>query len=222
MAQIENDWKEILEEEFEKEYFKKLKEILVLEYSKGRVFPNKKDILQAFQLTAYKDIKVVILGQDPYHGYGQAHGLAFSVQKGVRIPPSLQNMYKEIRMEKEGEVFNHGCLIDWAKQGIFMLNASLTVREGEANSHSKIGWEIFTDNIIKKINEKENEVIFVLWGNNARSKKKYIDSQKHIILEGVHPSPLSANRGFFGCNHFRKINEILEKRGEKKIDWNIR
>lgn len=222
MAQIENDWKEILEEEFEKEYFKKLKEILVLEYSKGRVFPNKKDILQAFQLTAYKDIKVVILGQDPYHGYGQAHGLAFSVQKGVRIPPSLQNMYKEIRMEKEGEVFNHGCLIDWAKQGIFMLNASLTVREGEANSHSKIGWEIFTDNIIKKINEKENEVIFVLWGNNARSKKKYIDSQKHVILEGVHPSPLSANRGFFGCNHFRKINEILEKRGEKKIDWNIR
>lgn len=222
MAQIENDWKEILEEEFEKEYFKKLKEILVLEYSKGRVFPNKKDILQAFQLTAYKDIKVVILGQDPYHGYGQAHGLAFSVQKGVRIPPSLQNMYKEIRMEKEGEIFNHGCLIDWAKQGIFMLNASLTVREGEANSHSKIGWEIFTDNIIKKINEKENEVIFVLWGNNARSKKKYIDSQKHVILEGVHPSPLSANRGFFGCNHFRKINEILEKRGEKKIDWNIR
>lgn len=222
MAQIENDWKEILEEEFEKEYFKKLKEILVLEYSKGRVFPNKKDILQAFQLTAYKDIKVVILGQDPYHGYGQAHGLAFSVQKEVRIPPSLQNMYKEIRMEKEGEIFNHGCLIDWAKQGIFMLNASLTVREGEANSHSKIGWEIFTDNIIKKINEKENEVIFVLWGNNARSKKKYIDSQKHVILEGVHPSPLSANRGFFGCNHFRKINEILEKRGEKKIDWNIR
>lgn len=221
MSKIGNEWDEILASEFKKEYFKKIKDFLVKEYKEKKIFPLKKEILSAFELTPLKDIKVVILGQDPYHGEGQAHGLAFSVKKGVKIPPSLRNIYKEIYDEGEGEIFNHGCLESWAKQGVFLLNASLTVKEGEANSHSKIGWEIFTDEVIKIINEKKEGVIFLLWGNNARSKKKYIDLKKHIVLETVHPSPLSANRGFLGCGHFKKVNEILKSKNEKIIDWNI-
>lgn len=221
MSKIGNEWDEVLKDEFQKEYFKKIKAFLVEEYKNGKVFPPKKEILSAFQLTPLNEVKVVILGQDPYHGEGQAHGLAFSVKKGVKVPPSLRNMYKEIYDEGEGTTFNHGFLESWAKQGVFLLNASLTVREGEANSHSKIGWETFTDEVIKIINEKREGVIFLLWGNNARSKKKYIDEKKHIVLETVHPSPLSANRGFLGCGHFKKVNDILKSKGEKCIDWNI-
>lgn len=221
MSKIGNEWDEVLKDEFQKEYFKKIKAFLVEEYKNRKVFPPKKEILSAFQLTPLNEVKVVILGQDPYHGEGQAHGLAFSVKKGVKVPPSLRNMYKEIYDEGEGTTFNHGFLESWAKQGVFLLNASLTVREGEANSHSKIGWETFTDEVIKIINEKREGVIFLLWGNNARSKKKYIDEKKHIVLETVHPSPLSANRGFLGCGHFKKVNDILKSKGEKCIDWNI-
>lgn len=221
MLKIGNDWDEVLKSEVEKEYFLKMKEFLKHEYSEKVVYPPNKEIFTAFHLTPYKNIKVVILGQDPYHGPGQAHGLAFSVKKGIPLPPSLRNIYKEIKNENEGETFNHGCLEKWAEQGIFLLNATLTVREGEANSHSKIGWTTFTDEVIKKINEKEEQVIFVLWGNNAKEKKKYITNCNHIVLEGVHPSPLSASRGFFGCNHFKTINKILKEKGYKVIDWDI-
>lgn len=221
MLKIGNDWDDILKNEFEKEYFLKMKDFLKQEYSEKIVYPPNKEIFTAFNLTPYKDIKVVILGQDPYHGPGQAHGLAFSVKKGIPLPPSLRNIYKEIKNENEGDIFNHGCLETWAEQGIFLLNATLTVREGEANSHSKIGWTTFTDEVIKKINKKEEQVIFVLWGNNAKEKKKYITNTNHIVLEGVHPSPLSASRGFFGCNHFKIINEILKEKGHKVIEWNI-
>lgn len=221
MIKIGNDWDEILKSEFEKEYFLKMKEYLKQEYSEKTIYPPKNEIFTAFKLTSYKDVKVVILGQDPYHGFGQAHGLAFSVKKDIKIPPSLRNMYKEISAEEEGDTFNHGCLESWAEQGVFLLNTALTVRESDANSHSKIGWSEFTDAVIKKINEKDETVVFVLWGNNAKAKKKYITNEKHIVLEGVHPSPLSASRGFFGCNHFKDINKILEKLYGTKIDWNI-
>ncbi|WP_297598107.1 uracil-DNA glycosylase [uncultured Cetobacterium sp.] len=221
MLKIGNDWDDILKSEVEKNYFLEMKEFLKKEYSEKIIYPPKKEIFTAFQLTPYKDVKVVILGQDPYHGEGQAHGLAFSVKKGVKIPPSLRNIYKEIVNEEEGEVFNHGCLTSWATQGIFLLNTSLTVREGEANSHSKIGWCEFTDEVIKKLNEKKEPIIFILWGNNAKQKKKFITNPQHHILEGVHPSPLSASRGFFGCNHFKEINSVLKEKFNKHIDWNI-
>lgn len=221
MLKIGNDWDDILKNEVEKKYFLEMKEFLKKEYSEKTIYPPKKEIFTAFQLTPYKDVKVVILGQDPYHGEGQAHGLAFSVKKGVKLPPSLRNIYKEIVNEEEAQVFNHGCLESWATQGIFLLNTSLTVREGEANSHSKIGWSEFTDEVIKKLNEKKETIIFVLWGNNAKQKKKFITNPQHYILEGVHPSPLSANRGFFGCNHFREINCILKEKFSKHIDWDI-
>ncbi|MGL5000365.1 MAG: uracil-DNA glycosylase [Cetobacterium sp.] len=222
MTIIKNDWDDILKAEFEKEYFFKIKEFLKNEYESKVVYPPKEEIFTAFKLTQYKDIKVVILGQDPYHGLGQAHGLAFSVKKDIKIPPSLRNVYKEILAEGEGDTFNHGCLESWAKQGVFLLNATLTVRESEANSHSKIGWTIFTDEVIKKINEKKESVIFILWGNNAKAKKKYITNTHHLIIEGVHPSPLSASRGFFGCNHFKIVNEELKNKNRIQINWNIK
>ncbi|MEG2220999.1 MAG: uracil-DNA glycosylase [Cetobacterium sp.] len=221
MLKIGNDWDDILKNEVEKSYFLEMKEFLKKEYSEKIIYPPKKEIFTAFQLTPYKDVKVVILGQDPYHGEGQAHGLAFSVKKGIKLPPSLRNIYKEIANENEAQVFNHGCLESWATQGVFLLNTSLTVREGEANSHSKIGWSKFTDEVIKKLNEKKEPIIFVLWGNNAKQKKKLITNSQHYILEGVHPSPLSASRGFFGCNHFKEINLILKEKFNKHIDWNI-
>ncbi|MBS9775572.1 MAG: uracil-DNA glycosylase [Fusobacterium sp.] len=221
MVKIENDWKEILVEETSKEYFLKLKNILVEEYKNFKVYPPKKNIFSAFSLTSYSDVKVVILGQDPYHQKGQAHGLAFSVNKGIRIPPSLLNMYKELKDDLGFEIPNHGFLKNWAEQGVLLLNTSLTVRDSEANSHSKIGWQIFTDNIIKKLNEREKPIIFILWGNNAKSKEKFIDTSRHYILKGVHPSPLSASRGFFGCKHFSKANQILKENDLKEIDWEI-
>ncbi len=222
MLKINNDWKEILEEEINKDYFLELKKILVEEYKNFKVYPPKKDIFTAFSLTSYADVKVVLLGQDPYHQKGQAHGLAFSVNKGVRIPPSLLNMYKELEDDLGFSIPNHGYLTKWAEQGVLLLNTSLTVRDSEANSHSGIGWNIFTDNIIKKINEREKPVIFLLWGNNAKSKEKFIDTRKHYVLKGVHPSPLSASRGFFGCKHFSKVNQILKENNLEEIDWEIK
>lgn len=221
MSKINNDWKEILEEEFKKEYFLKLKEILEEEYKNYTVYPPKKDILNAFLLTPYSEVKVVLLGQDPYHQRGQAHGLAFSVNYGIKTPPSLVNMYKELHDDLGLYIPNNGFLEKWAKQGVLLLNTILTVRDSQANSHSGLGWQTFTDNVIKSLNEREKPIIFILWGNNAKSKEKFIDTNKHYILKGVHPSPLSANRGFFGCKHFSEANRILKNLGEKEIDWQI-
>lgn len=221
MVSLGNDWDILLKDEFQKEYYQNLRKYLISEYMTKKIYPPKEEIFNALKLTSYEDTKVVILGQDPYHGENQAHGLAFSVNYGIKIPPSLQNIYKELNRELGTYIPNNGYLLSWTKQGILLLNTSLTVRAGEANSHSKIGWEIFTDNIIKQLNEKEKPIIFVLWGNNARSKKKIITNKKHYIIEGVHPSPLSASRGFFGCNHFIEINDILKRLGEKEINWQI-
>ena len=215
MSKINNDWKEILEEEFQKDYFVELKNILEKEYENYTVYPPKKDILNAFFLTPYSEVKVVLLGQDPYHQKGQAHGLAFSVNYGIKTPPSLLNMYKELHDDLGLYIPNNGFLEKWAKQGVLLLNTSLTVRDSEANSHSKIGWQTFTDNVIKKLNEREKPIIFILWGNNAKAKEKFIDTNKHYILKGAHPSPLSANRGFFGCKHFSEVNRILKELKEK-------
>lgn len=221
MVHIGNDWDEILRGEFEKEYYKNLREFLKKEYSTQEIFPNMYDIFNALKYTSYKDTKVVIIGQDPYHNVGQAHGLAFSVKPGVQTPPSLQNMYKELKDELDCFIPNNGYLVKWADQGVLLINTVLTVRAHNANSHKGMGWEIFTDNIIKYLSDREDPVIFLLWGANARSKKKIIDKNKHIILEAPHPSPLSAYRGFFGCGHFKKANEILEEMGKEKIDWQI-
>lgn len=221
MSKINNDWKEILEKEFEQEYFKNLKNFLEEEYKNFKVYPPKKDILNAFMWTSYSDTKIVILGQDPYHQYRQAHGLAFSVNYDIKIPPSLLNMYKELKDDLGLSIPNHGYLEKWARQGVLLLNTTLTVRDSEANSHSKIGWQIFTDNVIKYLNEREEPVIFILWGNNAKAKEKIIDQNKHFILKGVHPSPLSANRGFFGCKHFSEANKILKSLAQREIDWQI-
>ncbi|MBC2577232.1 uracil-DNA glycosylase [Peptostreptococcus russellii] len=221
MVHIGNDWDEILKGEFEKEYYKNLREFLKKEYSTQEIFPNMYDIFNALKYTSYKDTKVVIIGQDPYHNVGQAHGLAFSVKPGIQTPPSLQNMYKELKDELDCFIPNNGYLVKWADQGVLLINTVLTVRAHNANSHKGMGWEIFTDNIIKYLSDREDPVIFLLWGANARSKKKIIDKNKHIILEAPHPSPLSAYRGFFGCGHFKKANEILEEMGKEKIDWQI-
>ncbi|SEN30333.1 Uracil-DNA glycosylase [Peptostreptococcus russellii] len=221
MVHIGNDWDEILKGEFEKEYYKNLREFLKKEYSTQEIFPNMYDIFNALKYTSYKDTKVVIIGQDPYHNVGQAHGLAFSVKPGVQTPPSLQNMYKELKDELDCFIPNNGYLVKWADQGVLLINTVLTVRAHNANSHKGMGWEIFTDNIIKYLSDREDPVIFLLWGANARSKKKIIDKNKHIILEAPHPSPLSVYRGFFGCGHFKKANEILEEMGKEKIDWQI-
>lgn len=221
MVNIGNDWDEILKDEFQKEYYQKLRKFLIQEYRTKIVYPKPEDIFSALKLTSFKDCKVLILGQDPYHGPNQAHGLAFSVNIGVRTPPSLQNMYKELNDELGLTIPNNGYLVPWAKQGILLLNTALTVRGGEANSHASIGWEIFTDNVIKHLNDREDPVIFVLWGGNARKKKFLINTKKHYILEAAHPSPLSARNGFFGCGHFKKINEILVSLGKSEIDWQI-
>jgi len=179
------------------------------------------NIFNALKYTSYEDVKVVILGQDPYHGAGQAHGLSFSVQPGVRIPPSLLNMYKELKNDLECYIPNNGYLVPWTKQGVLLLNAVLTVREGEANSHKNKGWESFTDRIITLLNEREKPIVFLLWGNNAKEKMKFITNPNHCILTSVHPSPLSATRGFMGCKHFSKTNDILKSFGQKEIDWQI-
>lgn len=221
MVNIGNDWDEILKGEFEKTYYLKLREFLKEEYKNNIIYPDMHDIFNALKYTSYKDTKVLILGQDPYHGENQAHGLAFSVKPGVKTPPSLLNMYKELNSEFECFIPNNGFLVPWTKQGILLLNTALTVRAHEANSHKGKGWETFTDNIIETLNLRQDPVIFVLWGNNARSKKKLIDTNRHYIIESAHPSPLSASRGFFGSKPFSQVNDILIKLGKEPIDWQI-
>lgn len=218
---LKNDWKDLLEDEFNKEYYQTLRNFLTNEYKTKTIYPDKYDIFNALHFTSYKDIKVVILGQDPYHGPGQAHGLSFSVNPGIKIPPSLLNIYKELNSDLGCYIPNNGYLKKWADQGVLLLNTSLTVRAGEANSHKSIGWEIFTDKIISLINEKEDPVVFLLWGNNAIKKKNLITNKRHLILTSVHPSPLSASRGFLGSKPFSKINNFLISINKKPIDWQI-
>ena len=220
MVHLGNDWDTILKDEFQKDYYLKIREFLKSEYSTKTIFPPMHDIFNALKYTPFGNTKVVILGQDPYHEVGQAHGLSFSVQKGVKIPPSLANIYKELNSDIGMKIPNHGELTSWAAQGVLLLNATLTVRQGQANSHQKIGWATFTDNIIKLLNESERPVAFLLWGGNARSKRAYITNKHHLVLESVHPSPLSAFGGFFGCRHFSKANAFLEQTGQVPINWN--
>lgn len=218
---FENDWQKLLEEEMEKDYYKDLRKFLIDEYNTQVVYPEMYSIYNALHYTDYKKVKVLLLGQDPYHGPNQAHGFAFSVQEGVRTPPSLLNMYKELQNDLGYEIPNHGNLQKWADEGVLLLNTSLTVRSGQANSHSGKGWEVFTDKIIKLVNEREDPVVFILWGSNARSKKKYIDTKKHMIIESAHPSPLSAYRGFFGSKPYSRTNDFLKSVGKEPIDWKI-
>jgi uracil-DNA glycosylase len=220
MVNLGNDWDEILENEFQKDYYKSIRAFLKNEYFSRTVFPPMHDIFNALKYTPYSEAKVVILGQDPYHEIGQAHGLSFSVKKGVKIPPSLVNIYKELNSDIGMKIPNHGELTSWAKQGVLLLNATLTVREGMANSHKDIGWSIFTDEVIKKLNERNTPVVFILWGANARSKKKYITNKNHLIIESAHPSPLSAYNGFFGSRPFSKANSFLKSHGITEINWN--
>ena len=218
---LKNDWKDLLDDEFNKEYYQTLRNFLTTEYRTRTIYPDKYDIFNALHFTPYKDIKVVILGQDPYHGPGQAHGLSFSVNPGIKIPPSLLNIYKELNSDLGCYIPNNGYLKKWADQGVLLLNTSLTVRAGAANSHKNIGWEVFTDKIISLVNEKEDPVVFLLWGNNAIKKKNLITNKKHLILTSVHPSPLSASRGFLGSKPFSKINNFLISVNKKAIDWQI-
>jgi len=218
--QIEESWREALREEFESPYFSELKNFLKTEKSKYRIFPPGPQIFSAFNLTPLPAVKVVIIGQDPYHGIGQAHGLCFSVPDGVQVPPSLVNIYKELHDDLGIPIPKSGNLEKWAKQGVLLLNATLTVRAGQAGSHQGKGWEIFTDTVIKTVSDLRAGVVFLLWGKYAQDKKVLIDAQKHYILTAPHPSPLSANRGFFGCKHFSKTNKFLEENGLGAIDWN--
>ena len=219
MISFANDWDDILKEEFKKDYYLNLREFLKNEYTTNRIYPPMNDIYNALRYTAYKDTKVVILGQDPYHGEGQAHGLCFSVKAGVKFPPSLQNIFKELYNEYGMPSPPTGELTGWARQGVLLLNTTLTVREGQPQSHKGHGWETLTDRIIELINEKDEPVVFILWGGNARAKKAFITNRKHLILECAHPSPLSAYAGFFGCGHFKKANEFLLSIGKSEIDW---
>jgi len=219
---IDQSWKVVLGKEFEAPYFSKLEEILAQEFKESTVFPPVSSIFSAYNLTPLEKVKVVIIGQDPYHGEGQANGLCFSVSKGIKIPPSLQNIFKEISSEFSTTNPTSGDLSNWAKQGVLLLNASLTVRKSEANSHSKIGWQKFTDATIKAVSDNCENAIFLLWGGFAKKKSRLIDKTKHTILESGHPSPLSANRGYwFGNNHFVKTNELLISMGQEKINWSI-
>ena len=222
MKIIGNDWDEILCDEFDKPYYQNLRDFLNEEYANNTIYPLPKYIYTALKLTSYKDTKVVILGQDPYHEPNQAHGLAFSVGKNIEIPPSLLNIYKELHDDLGCKIPNHGYLVDWAKQGVLLLNTVLTVRAHLANSHKGKGWEQLTDAIITKLNNKQEPVVFILWGANARSKKALITSQKHKIIESVHPSPLSAYNGFFGSKPFSKTNNFLLSNNIKPIDWQIK
>jgi uracil-DNA glycosylase len=216
-----NDWDDLLKDEFKKDYYLRLRQFLKHEYRTRTIYPNMYKIYEALRLTSYQDTKVVILGQDPYHGPNQAHGLAFSVQIGVDIPPSLVNIYKELADDLGCYIPNNGCLTPWAEQGVLLLNTSLTVRAGQANSHRNVGWEILTDHIIKLLNEKSTPVVFLLWGNNAKAKGAYITNSRHLVLTSAHPSPLSASRGFFGCKHFSRTNDFLIGTGQRPIDWQI-
>lgn len=222
MSQIlKNDWDNLLRDEFSKPYYIKIRKFLIHEYRNKTIYPNMYDIFNALHFTPYKDVKVVILGQDPYHGPNQAHGLSFSVKPGNKIPPSLVNIYKELQSDLGCYVPNNGYLKKWADQGVLLLNTTLTVEAGKANSHQKIGWSIFTDKIIELLNQKDEPIVFILWGNNAIKKKTLITNPIHYIIQSVHPSPLSASRGFFGSKPFSKTNNFLVKINKKPIDWQI-
>ena len=214
-------WESFLEKERKEEYFKKITQFINTEYSKGIVYPKKEEIFAALRATPFEKTKIVIIGQDPYHGENQAHGLAFSVQPGTKIPPSLINIFKELSTDLEIPVSKTGNLIPWAEQGVLLLNTVLTVRAGEANSHKNKGWEEFTDKVITKLNSSDNPIVFILWGKPAQEKAKLLNNQKHLILKAAHPSPLSAFRGFFGCKHFSKANTYLRNTNLQEINWNL-
>jgi len=218
---IGNDWDLALSEEFNKDYFLNIKDFIDAEYSSKTIYPPYDDIFNVFKLTPLSDVKVVILGQDPYHEEGQAHGLAFSTPDGRPIPRSLSNIFKEINAEYDYPIPSSGCLEKWARQGVFLLNTVLTVEEGNANSHNKCGWQTFTDKVISILNKQSQPIVFMLWGKQAEKKKELITNENHLVLITSHPSPFSARRGFFGCDHFKKANEYLTKNNKKEIDWRL-
>ena len=222
MLSIGNQWDSVLREDLQSESFARLQAFLDQEYAAGPVYPPREDLFNALKYTDYPAVKVVILGQDPYHSPGQAHGLAFSVQTGVAVPPSLQNIYKELLSDLGCALPSHGCLIEWAQRGVLLLNTVLSVREGQPNSHKNQGWEQLTDSIIRHLSAREKPMVFLLWGANARQKLPLIQSMNHLVLTAPHPSPLSAYQGFFGCRHFSKANQFLQQAGEAPIDWQIR
>ena len=218
---IGNDWDSVLADEFKKDYFLEIKDFVDGEYESKTVYPPYEEIFNAFKLTPLSDVKVVILGQDPYHEPGQAHGLAFSTPEGRPIPRSLKNIFKEINEEYDYPVPESGCLESWAKQGVFLLNTVLTVEKGNANSHSKCGWQTFTDNVIKILDGQAQPIVFLLWGKQAEKKKELINNPNHLVLVTSHPSPFSARRGFFGSNHFKLANEFLKENKKEEIDWKL-
>ncbi|HHU59378.1 TPA: uracil-DNA glycosylase [bacterium] len=219
---VNNGWKEFFKEETKKEYFLNLESFLSKEYQNNKVYPSRENLFNCFRLTSLEDVKVVILGQDPYHQPSQAHGLAFSVQRGVKIPPSLRNIFKEINNDTGAAIPSHGDLTYLAKQGVLLLNTILTVEDSKPLSHQNKGWEIFTDRVIDQVNNSKQPIVFLLWGNNSRNKKELITNKEHLVLEAPHPSPLSSYHGFFGCKHFSKANEFLIKNNLKPIDWEIK
>lgn len=221
MVTIGNEWDALLQDEFSKDYYQHLRAFLTEEYKSGPVYPPKEDLFNALKFTSYSDVKLVILGQDPYHGPGQAHGMCFSVRPGVPMPPSLQNIFQELHDDIGILPPKTGYLVPWAREGVLLLNTVLTVREGQPNSHKNQGWEQLTDRIITLLGEREQPIVFLLWGSNARKKKELIHAPQHLILECAHPSPLSAHRGFFGCEHFSKANQFLYDHGIDPVDWNV-
>jgi uracil-DNA glycosylase len=218
---FENDWDTVLREEIESEYFNDIRYALAGEYKTQTVYPSKENLFSALKLTPYHQVKAVILGQDPYHGAGQAHGLSFSVMPGVRIPPSLLNIYKELHADLGLPIPKHGYLVHWAEQGVLLLNNVLTVREGQPNSHQGLGWQKFTDAVIRALNERSEPMVFMLWGSHAQKKGAFINRDKHLVLESTHPSPLAAHRGFLGSRPFSKANDFLTSKGIQPIDWTI-
>lgn len=221
MEILKNDWAPLLEGEFKKPYYQRLRKDLAGEYRTHVIYPEAQDIYNALHLTPFHDTKAVIIGQDPYHGPGQAHGLSFSVKPGVKVPPSLKNIYKELHSDVGCKIPNHGCLEKWARQGVLLLNSVLTVRAGQPNSHKGLGWEQFTDKVIETINQGEEPVVFILWGSFAQQKEKLITASKHFIIKSSHPSPLSAHRGFFGSRPFSRTNSFLQENGRQEIDWKL-
>lgn len=221
MSEITNDWLPALQEEFKKPYYAELYKKVLEEYKETQIFPPADDIFNAFHFTPLSEVKVVIIGQDPYHNVGQAHGLCFSVKPDVDIPPSLVNIYKELHDDVGCYIPDNGYLEKWAKQGVLMLNSVLTVRAHQANSHQGLGWEKFTDAVIRAVNEQDRPIVYMLWGRPAQNKAKSVNNPKHLLLKAPHPSPLSAHRGFFGCKHFSQANEYLKKNGLEPIDWQI-
>ena len=219
LTEIESSWNKIISSEFKKDYFLELIHFLELEYQQNEIYPSSNNIYSAFQLTPFKQVKVVILGQDPYHGYGQAHGLSFSVPEGVKPPPSLVNIFKELNTDINRAINNNGNLTHWAKQGVLLLNATLTVRAKTPGSHQNKGWEQFTNELIKALSNENENLVFMLWGSYAQKKGAIIDSSKHLILKAPHPSPFSAHKGFLGCKHFSKCNDYLMEKRKVKIEW---